>query len=237
MSFPSSKNSSVQFGFPQASAFRFPTQIPDIKLQVPQIRKWTQPFDIPPAIWNLGLEPYFPFIVVFSYISFALLFQWINYHRGGKPWGISRTQFFKQFILFHNLSLAIFSAWTLLSVISLLNNFWPAYDDSAYLAKVAHRICSMCNDSSLTHAENGEFYYVGWIFYMSKIYELIDTAVIYAKGKRASVLQIYHHAGVIICSWGVLRFISPPAMVGIIFNSAVHTIMVSLCKSTAGIEW
>ncbi|RJE21596.1 fatty acid elongase [Aspergillus sclerotialis] len=37
--------------------------------------------------------------------------------------------------------------------------------------------------------------YFGWIFYISKFYEVVDTAIILAKGKKSSTLQTYHHAG------------------------------------------
>ncbi|KAE8363794.1 GNS1/SUR4 family-domain-containing protein [Aspergillus caelatus] len=48
-----------------------------------------------------------------------------------------------------------------------------------------------------------EFVFIGWTSYMSKFYEFIDTAIILAKGRQASLLHIYHHAGVILVSWAL----------------------------------
>ncbi|KAJ5895672.1 hypothetical protein N7495_007363 [Penicillium taxi] len=69
--------------------------------------------------------------------------------------------------------------------------------------------------------------YIGWIFYMSKFYEFVDTIVILARGKKSSLLQTYHHAGVIICGWASLRYESPAYLVGIVLNSGIHTLMYS----------
>ncbi|CAI7638219.1 unnamed protein product [Penicillium manginii] len=53
---------------------------------------------------------------------------------------------------------------------------------------------------------NGGLAYLGWIFYLSKFYEVIDTAIILAKGKKSSTLQTYHHAGAMMCMWaGVIK--------------------------------
>jgi len=48
----------------------------------------------------------------------------------------------------------------------------------------------------------------GWWFYLSKFYEVIDTAVIILKGRKSSLLQTYHHAGAMICMWAGIRFVS-----------------------------
>jgi hypothetical protein len=68
--------------------------------------------------------------------------------------------------------------------------------------------------------------YVGWIFYLSKFYEVVDTMIILLRGKKGSTLQTYHHAGVMICGWVALRYKSPAILVGIFLNSLVHTLMV-----------
>lgn len=64
-----------------------------------------------------------------------------------------------------------------------------------------------------------------WIFYVSKFYEVVDTLIILARGKRSSTLQTFHHAGVIIIGWTGLRYESPMAPPGAILNAAVHTLM------------
>lgn len=68
----------------------------------------------------------------------------------------------------------------------------------------------------------------GWVFYLSKFYEILDTFIIIAKGKRSSTLQTYHHAGAMICMWAGIRYMSPPIWLFVFLNSGVHALMVSL---------
>lgn len=72
--------------------------------------------------------------------------------------------------------------------------------------------------------------FYGWFFYLSKFYEVLDTAIILAKGKRSSTLQTYHHAGAMMCMWAGIRFMSPPIWMFVFVNSGIHALMV--CHST-----
>ena len=67
----------------------------------------------------------------------------------------------------------------------------------------------------------------GWFFYLSKFYEVLDTLIIVAKGKRSATLQTYHHAGAMLCMWAGIRYMSPPIWMFVWINSAIHTLMVS----------
>lgn len=69
--------------------------------------------------------------------------------------------------------------------------------------------------------------YYGWIFYLSKFYEVLDTFIILAKGKPSSTLQTYHHAGAMLCMWAGMRYMSAPIWVFVQFNSFIHALMVS----------
>lgn len=69
--------------------------------------------------------------------------------------------------------------------------------------------------------------FYGWIFYISKFYEIVDTLIILAKGKNSGLLQSYHHAGAILSMWSGIRYMSPPIWLFVFLNSAIHTIMVS----------
>lgn len=70
----------------------------------------------------------------------------------------------------------------------------------------------------------------GWIFYVSKFYEVIDTLIILAKGKRSATLQTYHHAGAMLCMWAGIRFMSPPIWMFVFINSGIHAMMVGMPK-------
>lgn len=68
--------------------------------------------------------------------------------------------------------------------------------------------------------------FYGWFFYLSKFYEVLDTVIILAKGKKSSTLQTYHHAGAMMCMWAGIRFMSPPIYTFVLLNSAIHALMV-----------
>lgn len=68
--------------------------------------------------------------------------------------------------------------------------------------------------------------FYGWIFYVSKFYEVVDSAIIIAKGKKCSILQTYHHAGAMLCMWSGIRYMSPPIWLWVVYNSGIHTMMV-----------
>ncbi|PSN75018.1 hypothetical protein BS50DRAFT_596145 [Corynespora cassiicola Philippines] len=65
----------------------------------------------------------------------------------------------------------------------------------------------------------------GWWFYLSKFYEVLDTFIILAKGKRSTTLQTYHHAGAMLCMWAGIRYMSPPIWMFVLVNSGIHAMM------------
>jgi len=67
----------------------------------------------------------------------------------------------------------------------------------------------------------------GWLFYLSKFYEVLDTLIIIAKGKRSPTLQTFHHAGAMMCMWAGIRYMSPPIWMFVFINSFIHSLMVS----------
>ena len=68
--------------------------------------------------------------------------------------------------------------------------------------------------------------FYGWIFYVSKFYEIVDTFIVLAKGKKSSLLQTFHHAGAMMCMWAGIRYMSPPIWVFVFINSGLHALMV-----------
>lgn len=71
----------------------------------------------------------------------------------------------------------------------------------------------------------------GWFFYVSKFYEVIDTFIVLAKGKRSATLQTYHHAGAMLCMWAGIRYMSPPIWMFVFVNSGIHALMASTLHS------
>jgi hypothetical protein len=70
--------------------------------------------------------------------------------------------------------------------------------------------------------------FYGWLFYLSKFYEVIDTLVILAKGKKSSTLQTYHHAGAMLCMWAGIKYMAPPIWMFVFLNSFIHSLMVRI---------
>jgi hypothetical protein len=68
--------------------------------------------------------------------------------------------------------------------------------------------------------------FYGWLFYLSKFYEVFDTLIILAKGKLSSTLQTYHHAGAMLCMWAGIRYMSVPIWMFVFANSFIHSLMV-----------
>ncbi|KAK0623574.1 fatty acid elongase-like protein [Immersiella caudata] len=75
--------------------------------------------------------------------------------------------------------------------------------------------------------------FYGWIFYLSKFYEVIDTLIILAKGKLSSTLQTYHHAGAMMCMWAGMRYMSAPIWMFVFVNSGIHAMMYTYYTVTA----
>jgi len=69
--------------------------------------------------------------------------------------------------------------------------------------------------------------FYGWLFYISKFYEVVDTFIILAKGKKSSFLQTYHHAGAMMSMWAGIRYMAAPIWMFVMVNSALHSVMVS----------
>ncbi|KAL6706070.1 hypothetical protein ACN47E_006172 [Coniothyrium glycines] len=65
----------------------------------------------------------------------------------------------------------------------------------------------------------------GWWFYLSKFYEVVDTAILIVKGKRSTTLQKYHHAGAMLSMWAGMRYMSPPIWTFTTVNSFIHALM------------
>ncbi|PYH78474.1 hypothetical protein BO82DRAFT_357384 [Aspergillus uvarum CBS 121591] len=117
-------------------------------------------------------------------------------------------------------------------MLNTLFSAWPDKQDELYMSRAADIVC-----------HGGQFpgyepyasrlKLISWLFYLSKLYEPLDTVIILAKGRQASTLHIYHHAGVIF--WGCVgvRFIASATIIAILFNSAVHTVMYTYYSMTA----
>jgi hypothetical protein len=227
---------SVHLGLPSHAIFQLPDRLPEIQQNVTAGR-WLSD----PKFYNYTLDIRFPFTWAALYMATVLAFNQINKRRKNRPWAFSRFRAFRAFVVMHNLSLALLSAWAFWATCEASLKQVPAKDDANYLVHIVDKLCrtedilgvaSTANSrpwtNDLSHVY--EVWYIAWIFYLLKFYEVVDTAIILASGRESSILQTYHHTGVMLCAWASLRFIAPSAYVPLLLNSAIHTFMVRLYR-------
>ena len=101
------------------------------------------------------------------------------------------------------------------------SNYWSIADPAIKL------LGGQPDNTDVGRLWNEGIAFYGWLFYISKFYEVMDTLIILAKGKRSSLLQTYHHAGAMICMWAGIRYMSPPIWMFVCVNSGIHALMAS----------
>ena len=107
------------------------------------------------------------------------------------------------------------------------------YNESSNTWGIANRAMHLAadgltpNSADIGRIWNEGLAFYGWLFYLSKFYEVIDSFIILAKGKKSSFLQTYHHAGAMMCMWAGIRYMAPPIWMFVLVNSALHALMVS----------
>ncbi|OGM42406.1 hypothetical protein ABOM_008369 [Aspergillus bombycis] len=244
---------SIYFGLPEARLFRFPPgpHPPLIKPAQAEI-SWERPINISSTVYTFSLDARVPITTACLYLIFVCTLNYLNKKRQYRPWPITRTASFTRIAFVHNILLSIFSAWFFLGVCRTVTSSLPPLPRAPHhIADVFCRFdrsqgsgpppestaggnaipppatfhdgfTGMYEAESLW--EKGMNYYT-WLFYISKYYEIIDTLLLLVKGKRVSFLQMYHHAGVIICSWVGVIYRTPQAVVGIFLNAGIHTLM------------
>jgi hypothetical protein len=110
------------------------------------------------------------------------------------------------FSILHNSLLALFSAYTFVSLSQILCEKGIVFKSNYYF-------------------QDENFDKLMFYFYISKYYEFTDTFLIYLKGKEPIFLQKYHHIGAVIC-WHLMYHYKVDIIWSASFlNSFVHTIM------------
>ncbi|CAG7998078.1 unnamed protein product [Penicillium salamii] len=228
----------VHLGLPPLHLFSFPPSQPlKTKLPLPPTAPTTskllRPISISPTIFDLSLDLQYPLTFAVIYLSVVLLLNRINASRGYKPWGFTKTSTFRALVVLHNALLGLYSAWTFYGICYTVKSCWP-HDGPDYYTQLAETMCGtdskvarVLSPANMNTIWDEGAAYIGWIFYISKFYEILDTMIILASGKKSSVLQTYHHAGVILCGWASMRYESPGYLVGIVLNSGIHALMYS----------
>lgn len=118
---------------------------------------------------------------------------------------------FRLFALVHNILLCSYSLWTATNVWGLTTAYAAANGtDALYCTRGLWK--------------NGMHYW-GFLFYLSKYWELIDTALLVWKGRSPSFLQVYHHTVTVICAYMLQASHASVTFIFVGLNSVVHAIM------------
>lgn len=124
-----------------------------------------------------------------------------------------KSPLFRAVALIHNLLLCLFSAVTAFQTWSITAN---VYLNGGFV-KLS------CSNALW---KNGIGVY-GFAFYLSKYWELLDTALLIVKRKKPSFLAVYHHAITFCCAYILQASQAPATYLFVGLNSVVHTVMVS----------
>ncbi|KAK9462651.1 GNS1/SUR4 family-domain-containing protein [Lipomyces oligophaga] len=209
-----SSNSSVYLASPPGIMFKLPMGI-DLPPGPPEGSLFAEYFN-----WTMDIRV--PITIATVYATCVHI---LNRSRGpgAQPARFARTALFRWLVIVHNTLLCLYSGWTFIGMTSSMvrtvldtsrlpsseRGSWPFWS-------------GLCSAEGIW--SRGLSYY-GFLFYLSKFYEVLDTAIILAKGKRSSLLQTYHHAGAMLSMWAGVRFAAPPIWVFVVFNSLIHTLM------------
>lgn len=71
----------------------------------------------------------------------------------------------------------------------------------------------------------GDVQWWQYVFFLSKLYELADTALLVLRGRRPTLLHVWHHASVVYEVWMWLEDGVVIGVYGMWFNTLVHVVM------------
>ncbi|KAH6654001.1 GNS1/SUR4 family-domain-containing protein [Truncatella angustata] len=245
-------STSVFLDTPSRDLFQFPPPAAPHAIPPPH---FDYPFTIPDSWFTAALDPKVPITIAATYAITAKLLNKYNKSTGKKPWAISKTAPFRLFVVLHNVFLAVYSAWTFVGMVGALRRSIASPTGPNGLAGTVDSFCQLNGPAGLGNAatyidqeggwqtqpsrvDTGRLWneglaFYGWIFYLSKFYEVLDTFIILAKGKYSSTLQTYHHAGAMMCMWAGIRYMAAPIWVFATVNSFIHALMYTYYTVTA----
>lgn len=201
---------------PPESVWRMPTRIP-----VPPPPPPNTPFA---QFHGFVMDSRTPVVLVLCYATAVHACNRIR-RSNRKSLPFCNTSAFHFAVLLHNVGLCLYSAWTFvgISVVILKSLRTTFLVTNGQLGLVGTFWTALCDSSSGLFPQGLAYY--GYLFYLSKFYEIVDTVIILCKGRPSSLLQTYHHSGALLCMWASMRYRTPPVWVFVGFNSLIHAIM------------
>ncbi|KAM0787310.1 hypothetical protein ACM66B_007084 [Microbotryomycetes sp. NB124-2] len=178
---------------------------------------------IPSALYDLTMSPWTPFMFGLVYFVTA---KYLSAKQDGK--NRIKGRVWDALVVLHNVFLAVYSAATFVLAAPL---FVPRFVRAFATGGLTGFATEFC-DTSVWAEEDSMFPLLAWLFYVSKFYEVVDTMVILAKGKKVGMLQSYHHFGAMLTMFSAYRTSATPVWVFVVFNSGIHAIMYSYYTCT-----
>lgn len=182
----------------------------------------------PPAIssfqWipdeTFASSPAFISVIVISYLAITLLC-----HRNILPLPSPPPSFLRALSAVHNLAILLLSVAMAVGCSLSAAAQMPSFN------------WLLCFPPSTP--PRGPVFFWAQVFYLSKIYEFTDTALILlAGGKRLSFLHVYHHAVVVVMCYLWLATAQSLFPVALVTNAGVHVAMYGYYLSTTlGWRW
>jgi len=128
-------------------------------------------------------------------------------------------------LLMRNLSpLSLRPVVILYNIVVILLNIYIS-SSLFYEAFIVQRFSWVCNPIDNSERGRGMSFTI-WLFFFSKIIEILDTIFMVLKKREISFLHVYHHCTVIILWWIGARFVpGGDAYWSSMQNSMVHVIM------------
>lgn len=115
-------------------------------------------------------------------------------------------------MIIHNIILCLFSLVTFIKTFPIVLDFY-----------MTNSLVEFMRDSNGILQSKLKFWI--WLFYVSKKYEIIDSLILHWNKKPTSFLQMYHHAGAIVCCWLLVSANSHLPWIFVVLNSFIHTLM------------
>lgn len=143
-------------------------------------------------------------IIVIAYLAFVFYFG-PRYMRERKPMNLDREMMI----------------YNLFQIISCSYIVYETYDFAFF------KYSWSCEPMDYT-PEGTALTRVGWLYYLLKIIDLLDTVFMVLKKKYSQItfLHVYHHGGMVISTWAAIRY-GPGghSIYVLVLNSIVHIVM------------
>eukprot|EP00240_Pyramimonas_obovata_P015845 CAMPEP_0118928726 /NCGR_PEP_ID=MMETSP1169-20130426/5909_1 /TAXON_ID=36882 /ORGANISM="Pyramimonas obovata, Strain CCMP722" /LENGTH=297 /DNA_ID=CAMNT_0006870771 /DNA_START=283 /DNA_END=1177 /DNA_ORIENTATION=- len=128
-------------------------------------------------------------------------------------------QALKPVVIAHNLLLSSGSGMLLLALANELHLGYRASGGGW------HGVWNVWCDEPPRDFTTGRLYFIYYVNYMLKFYELLDTLLMILRNAPTPFLHVYHHAATLVLCWSQLHEKSTTQWVPIIINLAVHVVM------------